>query len=185
MKHLAHLTIFLPLLAIILLLCQGCAERDKKFNANMLQNIPLREIGPGKMGGRVSDIEVHPSDYNIFYVSPSTGGIFKTTDAGKSWISIFDNAGTTLSIGDMAISESNPDIIWAGTGEASGEQSPSSVGDGIYKSVDAGKSWQNMGLSACRHFSKVIIDPVNPDIVYAAATGARWGENDERGIPDN
>ena len=182
MKPSKHLTTLLPLFAIILLLGQGCAEREKKFNASMLQNIELREVGPGIMGGRISDIEVHPSDYSIFYVSPSTGGIFKTTDGGKNWVSLFDNAGTTLSIGDMAISESNPDIIWAGTGEASGEQSPSSVGDGIYKSVDGGMSWQNMGLKKSRHFSKIIIDPADPDIVYAAATGARWGENEERGI---
>ncbi|MCA1757698.1 MAG: hypothetical protein LC649_09605 [Bacteroidales bacterium] len=182
MKPLKHLSTFIPLFAVILMTLQGCREQVKEFNAGMLQNIELREIGPGAMGGRISDIEVHLSDYSTFYISPSTGGIFKTTDGGKSWVPVFDDAGTTVSIGDMAISESDPEIIWAGTGEGSGEQSPSSVGDGIYKSVDGGQSWQNMGLAGSRHFSKVVIDPSNPDIVYAAATGARWGANEERGI---
>ncbi|MBS0010150.1 MAG: hypothetical protein KFF49_01990, partial [Bacteroidales bacterium] len=110
MKPLKHLSTFLPLFAVILMTLQGCREQVKKFSAGMLQNIELREIGPGAMGGRISDIEVHPSDYSTFYISPSTGGIFKTTDGGKSWVPVFDNAGTTVSIGDMAISESDPEI---------------------------------------------------------------------------
>jgi photosystem II stability/assembly factor-like uncharacterized protein len=182
MKPLKHLSTFLPLFAVILITVQGCREQVTEFNAGMLQNIKLRETGPGAMGGRISDIEVHPADFSTFFVSPSTGGIFKTTDNGRSWEPVFDDAGTTLAIGDMAISESDPEIIWAGTGEGSGEQSPSSVGDGIYKSVDGGATWQNMGLAGTRHFTKIVIDPADPNTVFAAATGARWGANEERGI---
>jgi photosystem II stability/assembly factor-like uncharacterized protein len=108
--------------------------------------------------------------------------VFKSADWGKSWIPVFDGAGMSLSVGDMAICETNPDLIWVGTGEASGEQAAASVGDGVYKSDDGGKSWQCMGLKQSRHISKIQINPLNPDIVYVAATGARWGNNGERGI---
>jgi photosystem II stability/assembly factor-like uncharacterized protein len=116
------------------------------------------------------------------YVAASTGGVFKSADWGKNWIPVFDQAGMSLSIGDLAICETNPDLIWAGTGEASGEQSSASIGDGVYKSTDGGRNWKCMGLKQSRHISKIQINPLNPDIVYVAATGARWGNNEERGI---
>jgi len=170
------------IILIILAFSSGCDLIEEDFSGSLIDNLLWREIGPGTYGGRISDIEVDPSDHNTIFVSPSTGGIFKTTDNGLTWRAVFDKAGTTLSIGDIAISESNPDIMWAGSGEASGEQSPSSIGDGIYKSTDGGESWENMGLKESRHFSKVVIHPENPDILFAGATGSRWGENDERGV---
>ncbi len=134
----------------------------------------------GFAGGRISDIEVD-ANRNI-YTSGSTGGVFRSSDWGKSWSPIFDRAGGSLAVGDIAVCETNPDIIWVGTGEASGEQSAASVGDGVYKSIDGGKTWQCMGLKLTRHIAKIQINTLNPDIVHVAATGARWGNNEERGI---
>ncbi len=142
--------------------------------------VTWKQIGPGVNSGRTSDVEVD-RNRNIF-VAASTGGIFKSADWGKSWVPVFDNAGSSLSIGDIAICETNPDIIWAGTGEASGEQAAASVGDGVYKSTDGGKTWQCMGLKKTRHISKIQISPLNPEVVFVAATGARWGNNEDRGI---
>jgi photosystem II stability/assembly factor-like uncharacterized protein len=150
------------------------------LNAQVPQT--YKYIGPGVNSGRVSDIEVDSKNPQNIFIAASTGGIFKSGDQGKSWVPVFDQAGMSLSIGDMAICESNPDLIWAGTGEASGEQSAASIGDGVYKSTDGGRTWKCMGLKQSRHISKIQINPVNPDIVYVAATGARWGNNEERGI---
>jgi photosystem II stability/assembly factor-like uncharacterized protein len=139
-------------------------------------------IGPGVNSGRTADIEITNTQPRTIYVGASTGGVFRSGDWGRSWTPIFDQAGMSLAIGDMAISETDPNLIWVGTGEASGEQAAASIGDGVYKSVDGGKSWQCMGLKDTRHISKIQIHPLNPDIVYVAATGSRWGNNPGRGI---
>lgn len=141
-----------------------------------------RFIGPGISSGRISDIEVDSQNPAKIYVAAATGGVFKSADQGKNWIPVFDQAGMSLSIGDMAICETRPDLIWVGTGEASGEQAAASIGDGVYKSADGGRTWKCMGLKHSRHISRIQINPLNPDIVYVAATGARWGNNEERGI---
>jgi len=158
------------------------AQSHEKQLESQFQGVDFRFIGPGQAGGRISDLEVVPEDGFSIYISASTGGIFKSTDMCLSWTPLFDNAGSTLSIGDMDVADSNPRLIWAGTGEASGEQSSATVGDGVYKSIDAGKTWSNMGLEKTRHISRIRIDPKDPETVYVAATGARWGENSERGI---
>jgi photosystem II stability/assembly factor-like uncharacterized protein len=154
------------------------------FTSSLSGQVPqtYRFIGPGVNGGRVSDIEVDAKNPRNIYVAASTGGVFQSADWGKTWVPVFDQAGMSLSIGDMAICETDPDIIWIGTGEASGEQAAASIGDGIYKSTDGGKNWKCMGLKQSRHISKIQVNPLNPDIVYVAATGARWGNNEERGI---
>lgn len=154
------------------------------FSLSLSAQVPqsYRFIGPGVNGGRVSDIEVDSKKPQNIYVGASTGGLFKSGDWGKSWVPVFDRAGMSLSIGDMAICETNPNIIWVGTGEASGEQAAASIGDGVYKSTDGGQSWQCMGLKQSRHISKIQINPLNSEIVYVAATGSRWGNNEERGI---
>jgi len=141
-----------------------------------------KHIGPAVNSGRISDIEVDSQNPAKIYVAAATGGVFKSADWGKNWIPIFDRAGMSLSVGDMAICTTNPDIIWVGTGEASGEQAAASIGDGVYKSTDGGRNWKCMGLKQSRHISKIQISPLDPDIVYVAATGARWGNNEERGI---
>jgi len=167
----------------LFLLLSGCNTTDTPgFNTELFHTIDFRSIGPGRYGGRISDIEVVQKDFLTVYISASTGGVFKSVDTCRTWDPVFDFAGGSLSIGDMAISETNPDIVWVGTGEASGEQSSASIGDGVYRSVDGGESWQHMGLSETRHVSRIRIDPENPEIVFVAATGSRWGANEERGI---
>ncbi len=172
----------------LILILAGLASCSKKssditgLSSEMFNNIEWRKAGPGAYGGRISEIIVHPANDSIIFVSPSTGGIFKSSDACLNWIPVFDLAGSSISIGDMDISSNNPDLLWAGTGEASGEQSPSTVGDGIYRSVDGGLTWNNMGLEKCRHFSKVVIHPQDDNTVFAGATGGRWGADEDRGV---
>lgn len=168
---------------LIILFCFACIRPETpEFTSEIISWIPWRSIGPGRYGGRISDIEVDQQKKITVYVAASTGGIFMSDDTCKTWRSLFDHAGNSLSVGDMAISVSDPEILWVGTGEASGEQSSASIGDGVYRSMDGGSTWEHMGLEKTRHISRIRIHPQDPDIVYVAATGARWGANEERGI---
>jgi len=142
--------------------------------------LKFREIGPATMGGRVNDIEVAPNDTRIIYAALAAGGILKSVNGGTSWTTLFDKE-SVPSVGDIAISPSNPAIIWAGTGESNNRQS-SSWGNGIYKSMDEGKTWKMMGLAGSQHIARVVVHPTNPDIVYVAATGNLWGPSSERGV---
>lgn len=173
--------LFVPLLAVAL---SSCSQKKNinDLSGDMFRGIEIRSIGPATYAGRISEILVDPRNDSVIYVAASTGGIFKTRDKGESWTPVFDRAGTSISIGDMDISIEDPSLIWVGTGEASGEQNPASIGDGIYKSVDGGQTWENMGLPESRHFSKVCIHPGNDSIVYAGATGSRWGSDENRGV---
>lgn len=147
---------------------------------SIISNLRFREIGPAVMGGRINDIEVEPNDTRVIYAATASGGIIKSLNGGTSWITIFDKE-TVPSIGDVAISPSDPAIVWAGTGEANNRQS-SSWGNGVYRSLDAGKTWKNMGLPNSFAIPRIVIHPKNPDIVYVAALGNLWGSNPERGI---
>ncbi len=167
----------------ILLFFFACTwSETPEFTSEIISQVPWRNIGPGKYGGRISDIEVVRNEKLTVYISASTGGVFKSIDTCRTWQPMFDHIGSSLSIGDMAISLSDPEIVWVGTGEASGEQSSASIGDGVYKSLDGGLTWEHMGLERTRHISRIRIHPEDPDVVYVAATGARWGPNEERGI---
>ncbi|MBL8181737.1 MAG: hypothetical protein JNL64_08960 [Blastocatellia bacterium] len=145
-----------------------------------ISTLRFREIGPAVMGGRINDIEVEPNDTRVIYAATASGGIIKSVNGGTSWTTVFDKE-TLSSIGDVAISPSNPSIVWAGTGEANNRQS-SSWGNGVYKSMDAGKTWKNMGLPNSYAIPRVVIHPKNPDIVYVAVLGNLWGPNPERGV---
>jgi photosystem II stability/assembly factor-like uncharacterized protein len=145
-----------------------------------IAGLRFREIGPATMGGRINDIEVVNSDSRIIYAAVASGGILKSVNGGTSWTTIFDKE-TVPSVGDIAISPSNPSIIWAGTGEANNRQS-SSWGNGVYKSMDAGKTWKLMGLTETHHIARIVVHPTNPDIVYVAATGKLWSSSPERGV---
>ena len=145
-----------------------------------LKNLEFREIGPAVMGGRIDDFGVVESNPNIVYVGTAAGGVWKTTNNGTTWEPVFDKEGVST-IGDIAIAPSDPAVVWVGTGEPNNRQS-SSWGNGIYKSLDAGKSWQNMGLKGTLHIGRIVIHPKNPEVVYAAALGHLWGPNSERGV---
>ncbi|HVH60818.1 MAG TPA: hypothetical protein VM709_10810, partial [Candidatus Sulfotelmatobacter sp.] len=144
------------------------------------KNLEFREIGPAVMGGRIDDFAVVESNPNIVYVGTASGGVWKTTNNGTTWEPVFDKEGVST-IGDIAIAPSDPSVVWVGTGEPNNRQS-SSWGDGIYKSLDAGKTWKKMGLGATHHIGRIVIHPSNPEVVYAAAQGHLWGPNPERGV---
>src|SRR6266571_1089530 len=129
-----------------------------------LKNMQWRSIGPAIMGGRIDDFAVVEGNASTFYVGAATGGVWKTTNNGTTFEPIFDDAGST-SIGDVCVAPSDPNIVWVGTGEGNNRQS-SSWGDGVYRSLDGGKTWHNMGLRDTKHISRIVIDPRDPNIVY-------------------
>jgi photosystem II stability/assembly factor-like uncharacterized protein len=132
------------------------------------------------MGGRTVDIDVVESKPWIIYAAMGPSGVWKSENNGISWAPVFDKE-STVSVGDVTICQSNPDIVWVGSGEATTRNSVT-IGDGVYKTNDAGKTWKNMGLKNTRHISRIVIDSDNPDIVYIAAQGHLWGPNEERGV---
>ena len=117
---------------------------------------------------------------SIFYVGSAHGGVWKTTNGGTTFEAQFQDNGL-ISIGDVTVSQSNPDLLWVGTGESNNRQS-TSWGDGVYKSTDGGKTFTNMGLNTSRFINRIVIDPRNNDVVFVAATGSLWGPGGERGI---
>ncbi len=143
-------------------------------------NMKWRSVGPCVMGGRIIDIAVPKGDHFIIYASAASGGVWKTVNNGTTWEPIFDNE-STLTIGDIAVSDSDSNIIWVGTGENNSSRSSYS-GTGVFKSVNSGKTWKNMGLTDSHHIGRIIIHPENPDIVYVAVLGHLYTQNEERGL---
>lgn len=139
-----------------------------------------RSIGPANMGGRITSIAVVESDPTTYYIGTASGGLLKTTNNGTTFNHLFDRE-ATVSIGDVTVSQSDPNIVWVGTGENNPRNS-ASYGDGVYKSTDAGKTWQNMGLKHSFQIGKIIIHPKDPNIVYVGALGRLYGPNEERGL---
>lgn len=156
------------------------AAQDAQKIGTLYKKLTWRCVGPAVMGGRTVDIEAVESKPWIIYAAIGPSGMWKSSNNGITWKPVFEKE-KTVSVGDIAISPSHPDIIWVGTGEATCRNSVT-IGDGVYKSVDGGKSWKNMGLEETRHISRIIINPGDPNIVYVAAMGHLWGPNKERGI---
>jgi len=184
MKRLASTALVLAL-ATVALVAQAPPPVTPTFTANSAGNGPLdrlhfRSIGPATPSGRVDDLAVLESDPATFYVAMATSGIYKTTNAGTTFTPVFDNAGSG-SIGAIAMSQTDPNLVWAGTGEANNRQS-SSWGDGVYKTTDGGRTWKNMGLATSKQVARIIIDPIDFNIVYVAATGDLWGPGGDRGV---
>ncbi len=147
---------------------------------NLDNLLKWRCIGPFR-GGRVVTVAGDPSDLATFYFGACAGGVWKTTDAGTYWECVSDGYFKTSSVGALAVSQTDPNVIYAGMGEST-IRTDVSHGDGVYKSTDAGRSWQQMGLEDTRHIGKIVIHPQNPDIVYVAAVGHAFGTNEERGV---
>lgn len=157
------------------------AARADSTIPTTLETLRWRHIGPAAFGGRIADLAVDPTNPSVLYVGAASGGIFKSVNRGDTWTPIFDEAGGSLSIGALAIAPSDPQIIWAGTGEPNNRQS-SSWGDGVYRSLDGGRHWTRMGLEDTHHIGRIAIHPTDPNIVYVAALGHLWGPNAERGV---
>jgi len=140
----------------------------------------FRFVGP-QAGNRVAAIAGVPGDINTYYAGAASGGIFKSIDGGFDWQPIFDNE-SVAAIGSLAVANSNPSIVWAGTGEAWAIRDSDVMGNGIYKSTDAGRTWQNMGLEHTGRIGRIVIHPTDPDVVYACALGRLTGPQQERGV---
>ncbi len=147
---------------------------------DLFQDLRWRNIGPANMGGRISDIQALEDDYRYVVVASASGGVWKSTNAGTSWQSIFDDY-PSASIGAVALFQKDPSIIWVGTGEANVRNSVA-WGDGVYKSSDGGKTFKHMGLKDTHHIAKVVTHPTDPNVVYVAAQGHLWGHTGERGL---
>ena len=148
--------------------------------ADLLKNMKARSIGPAGMSGRVTAIDAVYDEPEIIYAGTASGGLWKSTSGGINWEPVFDDQ-QVMSIGAVAIQQSNPDVVWAGTGEGNPRNSLNG-GYGIYRSLDAGRSWQLMGLEETRHIHRIIVHPTDPQTVYVGAIGSPWGEHPERGV---
>ncbi len=148
--------------------------------AQQFKNLKPRSIGPAGMSGRVTSIDAVHTNTDIIYLGTASGGVWKTENGGAKWTPIFDEQ-PIQNIGAVAITQSNPSIVWVGTGEGNPRNSIN-IGEGIYKTLDGGKTWKCMGLEKTRNIHRIIIDPTNPDIVYVGAIGNPYGIHAERGV---
>ncbi len=154
---------------------QGAAADDELF-----ADLQWRNIGPANMAGRVTDIEAVESSFATVFVGAASGGVWKSTNAGTTWTPIFEDYGTS-NIGDIAVFQPDPDIVWVGTGESCTRNSVG-WGDGVYKSTDGGETFVNVGLADTHHIGEVLTHPDDPDVVYVAAQGHLWGYTGDRGL---
>ena len=164
------LLIFIPFLSLL----------GQSISTDQLDQLTFRNIGPSVAGGRIHDIEILPNDPATVFIASASGGIWKSTNKGTTWKPVFDDQAVST-FGDMAISLSNPDVIYAGSGEQQNRQS-TSWGNGIYKSENQGETWRSIGLEKTYHIARVIIHPENPNIVFVAALGNLWNSSKERGV---
>jgi photosystem II stability/assembly factor-like uncharacterized protein len=164
----------------VALSAQGPAPAPIEKPKGPFDGLVFRNIGPATPSGRVDDLAVLESNPSVFYVGAATSGVWKTVNNGTTFKPVFDNEGSA-SVGAVAIGRTDPNLVWVGTGENNNRQS-SSWGDGIYKSTDGGASWRNMGLRASKQIARIIVDPVDFNVVYVAALGDLWGAGGERGV---
>lgn len=155
-------------------------KKDSVMNSGLVSGLKWRSIGPAYTSGRIADIAVNPDNHSEWYIAVASGNIWKTVNNGTTFEPIFDKYGA-YSIGCITIDPSNTNVVWAGTGE-NNHQRALGFGDGVYKSVDGGKSWNNMGLKESRQIGRILVDPRNSDVVYVAAEGSVWGPGGDRGL---
>jgi len=150
------------------------------LSSGTFSGLEMRSIGPALTSGRIIDLAVDPSHRNIWYVATAGGGVWKTTTAGTTWKPIFDGEGS-YSIGCVTLDPNDPLVVWVGSGENNAQRSVS-YGDGVYKSLDGGETWQNVGLKNSEHIGKIVIDPRDSNVVYVAAQGPLWNDGGDRGL---
>jgi len=142
--------------------------------------LKVRAIGPAVTSGRISDFAMHPDGWHVFYAAVASGGVWKTENGGITWAPIFDNEGS-YAVGTIELDPNNPDTVWVGTGEDNAQRSVG-FGDGVYRSLDGGRSWKNMGLTDSGHIGSIEIDPRDSNVIYVAAHGPLWSDGGERGV---
>ena len=162
------------------ILAISCFVIYAQNSTDLFSDLTFRNIGPSVAGGRIHDVEVIPGNPEMLFIASASGGIWKSINKGTTWKPVFDNE-VISTFGDIAISKSNTNILYVGTGEQQNRQS-SSWGNGVYKSTDQGETWSSIGLENTYHISKVLIHPKNPNIVYAGALGNLWKGSEERGV---
>lgn len=159
---------------------KGSTEPKSNYNSSLFSTLNFRSVGPAFTSGRIADIAVNPNNHSEYYLAIASGGVWKTTNAGTTYHPIFDGQGS-YSIGCVTIDPNNTNTVWVGSGENNNQRSVA-YGDGIYKSMDGGKTWKNMGLKKSEHIGNIIVHPNNSNIVYVAAYGPLWKEGGDRGV---
>lgn len=177
----------LSILALSAVFIAGTATAQKKdkqedvaLPASSYAALKFRNVGPAVTSGRIADLKVHPNNPNEWIVAVASGNVFKTTNHGTTFTPVFDNYGS-YSIACVEYAPSNPNTVWLGSGENNNQRSVA-YGDGVYKSIDGGNSWKNMGLKNSEHIGNIIVHPTNENIVWVAAYGPLWSKGGERGI---
>ena len=167
-------------LFFITLAFSACAQQKNNIDAGTVSAVSFRMVGPALTSGRVSDIAIHPSNTDTWYVSTASGGLWKTQNHGITFNPIFDSY-ASYSIGCVKIAPSNKNTVWVGSGENNNQRSVS-YGDGVYKSLDAGKSFKNMGLKSSEHIGGIVIHPTDENTLWVAAYGPLWSSGGDRGV---
>ncbi len=179
--HVARsLTALLGIVAIAAGLGTPRSADAQDWDPRLLTDLKARAVGPATMSGRVAAVTVDPSDTDVLYVGAATGGLWKSTDGGLTFESIFDDQ-PVVAIGAVAVCPSNPNVIWVGTGEGNPRNSVS-LGNGIYRSIDAGRTWTHLGLDDSERIHRIVPDPNDPDVAYVGVMGKMWGDSTERGV---
>lgn len=172
--------IFLTILLLVNISTFAQEEDKSLLTASTLSGLSFRSIGPALTSGRITDFAVNESNPAEYFTAVASGGVWKTTNYGATWQPVFDNEGS-YSIGCVTMDQSNTNVVWVGSGENNSQRSVA-YGDGVYLSVDGGKSWKNKGLKDSEHIGKIIIHPEDSRIVYVAAQGPLWGSGGDRGL---
>src|SRR6266849_2840005 len=155
-------------------------EKESKYGEKTFAGLELRPLGPALTSGRIVDLAVDPRDARVWYIATAGGGVWKTTNAGTSFTPVFDDQ-KSFSIGCVTVDPHDSLVVWVGSGENNSQRSVS-MGDGVYKSVDGGKSWKNSGLEKSEHIGKIVVDPRDSNVVYVAAQGPLWAAGGDRGL---
>ena len=178
LSSLAVLLVVAPLLAAP---PKGKDRKDQpESKPSPLVALPFRSLGPAVTSGRVGDIAIDSRKPNTWYVAAASGGVWKTVNGGTTWAPIFDKE-ASFSIGCVTIDPRDPNTVWVGTGENNSQRSVA-YGDGVYRSLDGGRHWENMGLKSSEHIAKILVDPRNSQVVFVAAQGPLWKEGGDRGL---
>jgi len=172
--------VFITVISLFFIFLSLAFSQSAEQVGDIFKEMSWRCVGPAVMGGRTVDIEAIEDRPWIIYAAIGPSGVWKSINDGITWEPVFHEE-STVSVGDIAVHQDDPDVIWVGTGEATSRNSVT-IGDGVYKSTDGGKTWEHMGLKETRHISRIVIDRKDPDTVYVAALGHLWGKNEERGI---
>ncbi|MBE3073298.1 MAG: glycosyl hydrolase [Acidobacteria bacterium] len=180
MKKLMLMTALAVGLAAAVVVAQGSGAGADRLTPDVFKGLELRSVGPGLATGRIADVTIDPKNTSVWYVATSFGGLWKTVNRGITFEPVFDDGGSST-LCCVVVDPKDSNVVWLGTGENASQRS-AHFGDGVYKSIDAGKTWKRMGLVASEHIGKILVDPRNSNVVYVASQGPLWSAGGERGL---